>query len=444
MANHSVRREKESVSDEERNDLDEQDLDETENAGPADLSRRPLAPEPEPEPEPIPPLDEEEEGAVTIRSRPPIFYFWPTLAASLWFMAFLGLRDKPLPAEPEQAAQAVEADEAANADEKDRESAPGFFRFIPRLGRKASLVMVVAFTLLAVVYLLLHLIFNYSNSRLVEGLDRFMSRDLFLRLNPMDLFFWALVLFVVLSPSYGLLMFLAFHAFGLMTDHKMFTHANRLRRRLIWVTSFIILAVGLSIVRPSPDLGTQYDYAMSSEVSVVFCVLLAFNLFVLAFDFNGASLVALVAVVVMVIGSMFILNIFYPAVGEYLLNMREVTHGLQLNSNFYMFYSYVVSLLLVFSGLIAKADYWRITPLSIVHFQGLLVQRNRHYGALVNFHYHVEFPDFFESLLGGWSGTFILQLPREERPEVINDVWYARYYNKKIRKLLDRADLKIE
>jgi hypothetical protein len=427
------------VSEEDRRD-EEKEFEGPESGETAPSARRQAAPEAAAVSEPAPPPDEEEE-AVTIRSRPPIFYFWPTLAASLWFMAFLGLRDEPLPAAPAAAAQAGEGDEVGGIEAEVQNPVPGLFRFIPRLGRKTSLVVIVAFTLLAVVYLLLHLIFNYSNSRMVEGLDHFMSRNLFLRVNPMDLFFWALVLFVVLSPSYGLLMFLAFHAFGLMTDHTMFTHANLLRRRLIWVLAAIIVAVGLSIVRPSPDLGIEYNYAMSSEVSAVFCVLLAFNLFVLAFDFNGASLVSLVAVVILVVAIMFILNVFYPSVGEYFLNMREVTHGLQLNSNFYMFYSYVVSLLMVFSGLIAKADYWQISPLSIVHYQGLFVQRNRHYGALVNFHYHVEFPDFFESVLGGWSGTFILQLPREERPEVISDVWYARYYNKRIRQILDRADL---
>lgn len=411
-----------------------------ENDEPIDATEAPPQVESEPEPVPppeVPPTPREEEEGVAIRSRPPIFYFWPTLVASLWFMAYLGIRDRPLPV---AAAQAPPAAQAAAPEGEGAAARPWYLRLIPRLPRTASLVVVVLFTFVAIVYLLLHLIFNYSNSRLVEALDGAMTRDLFLRQNAMDLFFWALVLFVILSPSYGLLTFLAFHAFGLMTDQRTFTHANLLRRRLFWVVGAIVVAIVVSILHPSTET-TEYDYYMHSGVSGIFCVLLAFNLFVLAFDFNGASLVALVMVVVGVAALVIMLNTFYPPVGDFFLGLRESTHGLQLNSNFYMFYSYVMSLLMVFSGLIAKADYWRITPLSIVHYQGLLVQRNRHYGALVNFHYHLEFPDFFESILGGWSGTFILQLPREERPEVITDVWYARYYNKRIRQLLERADL---
>lgn len=80
--------------------------------------------------------------------------------------------------------------------------------------------------------------------------------------------------------------------------------------------------------------------------------------------------------------------------------------------------------------------------MAIVHYQGILVQRTRHYGALVNFHYHVEFPDFFESFLGGQAGTFILSLPREERPEIVEHVWYARDYNRQIQHLL--AEMPIE
>lgn len=397
------------------------------------------------------PEDEEEEGAgVSIRSRPPIFYFWPTLTAALWFMAFLGLQDEPIGAEQapvqaaaEDAAGAAEATETAA--EASSSQADGFIigvlRFIPPLPRSMSLVIVAIVTLLMVAYLIGHLIFNVSSSRAIETLDRTFSRPLFLRTSAMDLFFWVLVVFVLLSPGYGLLAFLAFHAFGLMTDHKMFTHPPMLRRRLFWVIGAIVVAVLLGVLRGGPDTQTLYEYDQDPMVGAIFFVMLAFNLFVLAFDFNGANLVALVMSLAGVVAILALLNTFHPGVGAYFQSLAQASYGLRLNSNFYQFYAYLMSLLMVFSGLIAKADFWRITPLAIIHYQGLLVQRNRHYGALVNFHYHVEFPDFFESMLGGWAGDFILSLPREDRPELVKDVWYARYYNQRIRQLLERVDL---
>ena len=93
----------------------------------------------------------------------------------------------------------------------------------------------------------------------------------------------------------------------------------------------------------------------------------------------------------------------------------------------------------VFSGLVAKADFWQITPTAIIHRKGIIKQNSRHYGALANFHYHVEYPDYFESVLGGQSGIFILSLPREERPEIVEHVWYARYYDRQIQKVLSEV-----
>jgi hypothetical protein len=393
--------------------------------------------------------ESEEERGVAIRSRPPIFYFWPTLTAALWFMAISGLRDKPLPPDRAPLAAGQPADgvvAAPGQGDVAGTSAPAgprtdVLRFLPRLPWGISLALVALVTLLMVTYLAAHLIFNMSNVRLVDALDRAFSRNLFLWFNAMDVFFWVLVAFVVLSPGYGLLAFLAFHAFGLMTDHKMFSHPHLLRRRFFWVVGAILFAMALTILEGPRGPEVDYQFDQSPVISAVFFGLLAFNLFVLAFDFNGASLVALVTSIAGLAAIIALLNTFYPAVGSYFHSLAQASYGLRLNSNFYQFYAYVLSLLMVFSGLIAKSDFWQITPLAIVHHQGLLVQRSRHFGALANFNYHVEFPDFFESMLGGWAGDFILSLPREERPELVKDVWYARYYNRQIRDLLEQVDL---
>ena len=51
----------------------------------------------------------------------------------------------------------------------------------------------------------------------------------------------------------------------------------------------------------------------------------------------------------------------------------------------------------------------------------------------------MEYPDYFESVLGGQSGIFILSLPREERPEIVEHVWYARHYDRQIQKVLSEV-----
>jgi hypothetical protein len=384
-----------------------------------------------------------EEG-VALRSRPPIFFFWPTLVLALLFTPLMGLMEEgTVVSGPEEAApqsEAAPAEAEPNAEETVAQEAPTETPWWQRrLGRSVSLWLLLLLSLVMVAYLVTQVFPFFSRTALAESVHQLTGKRLLWRLSLMDLFHMVILVFLVLHPAYGLLALLAFYAFGMMTEHEMFTRVERLRNGMFWVVGGIVAAVALEVLRgqPAQQVFWQAPPGVGGTMAAIFFGLLAFNMFVLAFDFNGGTLVGLVSAVLGLVALVVLLHMTVsPKVGQFFLGLLGGLKHLQINASVYQAWAFVLSALMVFSGFIAKADFWQITPMAIVHHQGIIVQRTRHYGALMNFHYYVEYPDFFESILGGQAGTFILSLPREERPEVIEHVWYARHYNRQIQYLL--------
>ena len=381
-------------------------------------------------------MNEENQG-VSIRARPPLFFFWPTLAASLLFCSITGF---------EETKQTVEITEPTvqekNNSEEESDDESGWSLWLPRLPRPFSLALMLGFSSAMGIYFVSHLFFHETQ---MTAFDQLSGRNLiFKKMSLMDFFRGLIVCFLIFSPAHGLLALMSFYAFGLMTDHQSFTQVRRLRSGMVWVIGAMLLVVVLELLhvgKVQKPVVWQSSKAEAGILAAVFFLVWAFNMFVLAFDFNGTGLVALSCFLVLM-GALFVLlELQFPHWGiqVFFSDILGGLQGIRVNSSFYYAVAFVLSTLMVFSGLVAKADFWQITPTAIIHRRGIIKQNSRHYGALANFHYHVEYPDYFESVLGGQSGIFILSLPREERPEIVEHVWYARHYDRQIQKVLSEV-----
>jgi hypothetical protein len=175
-------------------------------------------------------------------------------------------------------------------------------------------------------------------------------------------------------------------------------------------------------------------------LGVLFLVVLAFNLIVMALDFPRFSLVAVI------LGVCFLL-FFILWLGAYFhLDLMRPIHAIYshiyavANRGFYLMF--FVTLMLVFGviWITRWLDYWEILPNEILHHHGPLSDLERY--PTMNLKFDKEIPDVLEYAMLG-AGRLALHVPNVPKAIVLDNVLFISGKEKALKRTMSRLEVRI-
>ena len=169
---------------------------------------------------------------------------------------------------------------------------------------------------------------------------------------------------------------------------------------MTWLTSLVAAIILVTGSSPA-HLGT------------VWMLIFAFNLIVIAFDFNEVTSLLVLAILGMVIFAGIAFD-FLPFLGDWFTKL-----DLNMNANFYWAQFGLFTIIYVFVFLKSRFDYWEFRHNEVIHRRGLFADIKRY--STEDLRWFKEIPDVLERILAG-SGRMILTTPREQHPIVIEHV----------------------
>ena len=173
--------------------------------------------------------------------------------------------------------------------------------------------------------------------------------------------------------------------------------------------------------------------------AAAFLLTLALNLVITSFDFPRTTSVTLAALAAALFLGMMLLITYKPDLWPFLTNMVKKLHP-QANAMFY--YCYILAMVLIYMGVIvnAKFDYWEVRQNELLHHHGFLSDLERYPTNTLKI--DKEIKDIFEYMLLK-SGRMILNLGPQQRPVVLENVFFIDQKEAQITKLLSSMQVQI-
>lgn len=175
-------------------------------------------------------------------------------------------------------------------------------------------------------------------------------------------------------------------------------------------------------------------------LGVLFLVVLAFNMVVMALDFPRFELIGLILAIlftvffVLWLGAYFDLDLLRP-IDKALANIYVFA-----NAGFYFMFSMVIFGVLGIVYLTRWLDYWEILPNEILHHHGPMSDLERF--PTLNMKLDKEIPDVLEFLMLG-SGKLVLHIPNVEKALVMENVLFINSKEEALKRLLGRLNVRI-
>lgn len=175
-------------------------------------------------------------------------------------------------------------------------------------------------------------------------------------------------------------------------------------------------------------------------LAILFLVMLAFNLLVMALDFPRFTILAVV------MGLLFLL-FFLLWIGAFFhYDLLRPIHAIfgtiyaVANKTFYMMV--FLTLLFVFGviWITRWLDYWEVLPNEILHHHGPLSDLKRY--PTMNLKFDKEIPDVLEWMLLG-SGKLVLHIPNVEKAMVLENVPFITSKEEALKNVMSRLDVRI-
>ncbi len=185
-----------------------------------------------------------------------------------------------------------------------------------------------------------------------------------------------------------------------------------------WPTWILSLVAGIILATtdtPPIHLGTVW-----------MCVF-AFNLIVIAFDFNEVvSLLVFALVGVLVFAGLYF--DFLGPIGSFFADLK-----LNMDASYYWTQFGLFSLIYFFVFLRSRFDYWEFRHNEVIHRSGVFADIKRY--STEDLRWFKEIPDVLERIMCG-SGRMILTTPRETHPIVIEHVVGINRIDEKVADIL--------
>lgn len=175
-------------------------------------------------------------------------------------------------------------------------------------------------------------------------------------------------------------------------------------------------------------------------LGVLFLVVFAFNLIVMALDFPRFTLVGVIMAILFAIffilwlGAYFHLNLMRP-LSAILRNVYAVAYP-----GFYLAFFVITSIVFVVIYLTRWLDYWEVLPNEILHHHGPLSDLERY--PTMNLKFDKEIPDVFEFMLLG-AGKLVMHIPNVEKAIVMDNVLFINSKEEALKRLMSRLEVRV-
>ncbi len=177
----------------------------------------------------------------------------------------------------------------------------------------------------------------------------------------------------------------------------------------------------------------------SEVVTLLFLLMLAFNFFVLAFDFPRTTSLTLVFFLLAVSVSLWMFFAYNPTMLPFVSNVISKLRPLA-NSTFYILFSVLMFLLYLGVWVSRSFDYWEVRPNELLHHHGFMSDLERFSAPRLRI--DKEINDVFEYLLLG-SGRLILHPSNERRAIVLENVFFINRKEKEITRMLGALQVQV-
>lgn len=170
-------------------------------------------------------------------------------------------------------------------------------------------------------------------------------------------------------------------------------------------------------------------------LGIIFLIFFSLNLILIAFDFNSARTIILALLLVIIIGTFFLLNAVYGFLESIQLTMR-----VYFSTQVYFAIASLLFVILIVTVIVAHTNYYIVEGNELLHRKGLLGGIERY--PATNMSIIKEYPDIIEYGLFKF-GTLILTPPRATKSIILKNVARIDKKEKTINEILSRLKVDI-
>ena len=170
-------------------------------------------------------------------------------------------------------------------------------------------------------------------------------------------------------------------------------------------------------------------------LGIIFLIFFSLNLILIAFDFSSAKTIILALLLVIIIGTFFLLNAVYGFLESIQLTMR-----VYFSTQVYFAIASLLFVILIVTVIVAHTNYYIVEGNELLHRKGLLGGIERY--PATNMSIVKEYPDIIEYGLFKF-GTLILTPPRATKSIILKNVARIDKKEKTINEILSRLKVDI-
>lgn len=170
-------------------------------------------------------------------------------------------------------------------------------------------------------------------------------------------------------------------------------------------------------------------------LGIVFFIIFALNLILIAFDFNRARSIIIALLIVLVVGGFFLINAFVGFLENIQLTMR-----VYFSTQVYFALAILLFIILIITLIAARTNYYIVEGNELLHKKGIMGGIERY--PATNMSIIKEYPDIIEWGLFKF-GTLILTPPRAQKSIILKNVPRIDKKEKKINEILSRLKVDI-
>lgn len=174
--------------------------------------------------------------------------------------------------------------------------------------------------------------------------------------------------------------------------------------------------------------------------AVLFLLIFAFNLLIMAIDFPRFTIVGVVLLILF--GIFFVLWLGAAFDIKLMEKVRDLMGGIYAaaNAEFYLLLSVILAGIFGIIFVTRYLDYWELLPNEILHHHGPLSDLERY--PTHNLKFDKEIPDVLEHLFLG-SGRLVLHVADERKSIVLDNVLFINAVENALKTLMSRTEVRL-
>ncbi len=210
---------------------------------------------------------------------------------------------------------------------------------------------------------------------------------------------------------------------------------------ILFFPSFVVsLTFGITQLLLNRYRGVPLETAIVNSgymdiLGIIFFIVFSLNLILIAFDFNRARSIIIALIIVITVGTFFLLNAIYGFLESIQLTMR-----VYFSTQIYFALAILLFLILVITIIAARVNYYIVEGNELLHKKGIMGGTERY--PATNMSIILEYPDIIEYGLFKF-GTLILTPPRATKSIILKNVPRIDKKEKKINEILFRLKVDI-